>query len=87
MGDNKYIVDEDGNYMIFSNTIHHKTAQCASSRHARVPCVGAGFIGIGPDGVACWGYSESLGIKSRGVEDAKVIAHRLNLKVNTPVPQ
>lgn len=82
MGDNKYIVDEDGNYMIFSNTIHHNTAQCASSRHARVPCVGAGFIGIGPNGVACWGYSESLGIKSRGDLDAEVIARRLNLKVN-----
>lgn len=81
-GDNKYIVDEDGNYMIFSSAIHHHTAQQASSRHVRVPCVGAGFIGITSSGVACWGYSESLNIKSRGEADAEVIARRLNLQVN-----
>ena len=87
MGDNKYIVDEDGEYMIFSNTIHHSTAQCASRRHSRAECVGAGFIGIGPNGVACWGRSETLNLKSRGAEDARLIARHLNLKVNTPVPQ
>lgn len=75
----KYIIDSDGNYMIFSNGIHHDTACAAMQRHCRFECVGAGFVIIGPNGVHCSGYSETLGIKSRGDLDSNMIALALNL--------
>lgn len=77
----KYIIDEDGHFMIFSPTIHHITANQASQRHTGSLCVGAGFIYLSNGIVSCWGYSESLNIKSNGIVDAKFIAESLGLKV------
>ncbi len=77
----KYIVNELGDFMVFSPTTHHKTAYRAMSQHSYETCVGAGFIYFKEGKVSCGGYSESLGIKSRGRVDAKIIASRMNLEV------
>lgn len=78
----KYIVDEYGNFMIFSPAIHHVTAQHASFRHTRGECVGAGFVDISDGKITCFGHSESLNIKSRGDEDAEIIAEQSGLSLD-----
>jgi len=73
-GQLKYIVDENGNFMVFSPTIHHRTAEKSSYYHTRAKCIGAGFVSFGNRTVSCFGRSESLNINSNGIEDAKIIA-------------
>lgn len=79
----KYIIDDKGNFLIFSNVIHHRTAASSWVHHCRGnELVGAGFISLEGGEVACWGYSESLqGLKSREMVDATVIADALCLNV------
>lgn len=80
MDDLKYILDEDGNFMIFSPVTYHKTAYRAMSNHALSKCVGAGFIKLGNGKVRCYGRSESLNIASNGVLDSTAIAQQLGLQ-------
>ncbi len=83
MEDTKYIIDDKGNYLIFSNIIHHRTAASTWVHHCRGnELVGAGFLSLKDGEVSCWGHSESLrGLKSRARIDARVIADDLGLKV------
>jgi hypothetical protein len=78
----KYIVSEDGQFMIFSNPIFHKSAGRALQAHVHEKIVGAGFISLGMGRVTCWGLSESLGgIESRKEIDAQIIADAMGLDV------
>jgi len=81
-GELKYIIDEAGNFMIFSPAIHHKSANRSSQAHTYSKCVGAGFISLQGGQVSCWGYSESLMIRSNGRADAEIIAEALGLKIS-----
>jgi hypothetical protein len=85
----KYIIDDKGNFLIFSNVIHHRTAASTWVHHCRGnELVGAGFISLYQGQVSCWGYSESLrGLKSREIVDAEVIAKHFGLTVKETVPQ
>lgn len=75
----KYIVDAIGGFAIFPPYVNHDTVGALMSK-AGIPPVGAGFIDIFDGEVQCYGESVSLRIKSRGEEDSKEIAKKLDLK-------
>lgn len=77
----KYIIDEIGSFMIFSEYVHHSTAAQSLRQHGRSPIVGAGFIRIEEGKVCCYGKSESLSIKSREKIDSEIIAYNFDLEV------
>jgi hypothetical protein len=77
----KYIVDDYGQFMVFSPLVIHKHAVRLLEDSTRGVVVGAGFIDIGPRGVTCFGRSESLGVASRK-EDAIIIAGQMGFPVN-----
>jgi len=86
----KYIIDERGNFAIFSKLATHQSMARGFDTHNKI--VGAGFCNIAvgyvgkinPDGseerninIHCYGSSSSLNIESRE-EDEKIINHKLN---------
>lgn len=74
----KYVVDELGEFAIFSEYVKHSDV-ANQFRHTEI--VGAGFVEIFDGEVTCYGESTSLKIKSRGEKDATLIAHKFNLNV------
>ena len=75
----KYIIVEDGGTelpIMFNPILSHK--QVAGG--AKV--VGAGEVGLYPTAerinVSCWGKSVTLGVESRGEDDAKLIDRTIN---------
>lgn len=82
----KYIIDERGNFAIFSSLATHRSVAQGFDTHNKI--VGAGFCNIRhgfyqPEfegraiNVHCWGESISLGIESRK-EDEIIINKQLN---------
>ena len=70
----KYIINEDNEIKIFSDTITHKTMAISGKK-----IVGAGFIMVVGNRVSCFGESISLGVASRPEKDGKIINSQLNL--------
>lgn len=77
----KYIIDDLDGFAIFVDYVQHDMVAKPFLSHTG-PIVGAGFIEIMDGEVFCYGESVSLRVKSRGVVDAAIIAHKLDLKVS-----
>ena len=62
----KYIRTRDNHIIIFDYGIEH-------SRFESMDIISAGFVDIYDNKVKCFGESVSLGLKSRGEEDAMLV--------------
>lgn len=81
----KYIIDDYGQFMVFSPSVIHKDAARLLERATTGVVEGAGFIDIGTRGVTCYGRSESLRISSRK-QDADLIAEKMGFPVSSLTP-
>ena len=77
----KYIIDEIGQFMIFSPTVQHVHAGHLLMGMFGPDIVSAGFVDFFDGKVYCHGESISLGLKSLGEVDSAIIADKLNLAV------
>jgi len=77
----KYIVDELGNFMIFSDCVQHIDVAHLLMSAYHTSIIGAGFISLADGKVHCYGKSLSLGIPSRGAYDDDIIAENLELDI------
>ena len=75
----KYIIDEINGFLIFPEYIQHDMAAKILTCHG-YEILGAGFVDLSGGVVTCYGESISLGIKSRGQEDAEILARKLKLE-------
>lgn len=72
----KYLIDDYKNIVIFSPTQYHSDAK----RLMRGEIIGAGFCKLNKNGITeAWGESVSVGIKSNGEEDAKILHEKLSM--------
>jgi hypothetical protein len=80
----KYITQKNGDFVIFPDTMTHSVV-AHELRLTKEHIAGAGFIRFGCGDhqeleilVDCYGESVSLGVKSRGKEDARIIENSHN---------
>ncbi len=75
----KYIVDSLNGFAIFPPYVDHDAIGRAMQKRGAEP-ISAGFIEIAHGGeVQCFGKSHSLGLVSRGEEDAKIVIAAFDL--------
>lgn len=82
----KYIIDQLDGFMIFAPYVNHDDAARQLSKLGG-EIVGAGFCDLVDGVIQCWGESNSLRIKSRGIIDAKIIAERTGIKFRINYPR
>lgn len=73
----KYIIDDIGGFMIFSNYVKHNDAARTLQNSSQSPVVSAGFCHFDENSkIVCYGYSQSLKLQSRP-EDSEIIQSKL----------
>jgi hypothetical protein len=77
----KYVVDDMGGCSIFPPYIQHSDVSHLHAKRGLSSIVGAGFLEISDGEVQCFGKAVSLNIRSRGEEDAVIVAEHLGLTV------
>lgn len=74
----KYIITEDNVPVIFSE-LAPSHAEVARALFPGLKIIGAGFCYIQDNQYVCYGESISLGVKSRGEQDSKVLNRRMGV--------
>ncbi len=77
----KYIIIDDGFGLkpyIFGDIDQHSDVAHLLLRTQSSYVIGAGFVSYTPDGLQCWGRSESLDIDSDAERDNKIINRFFN---------